>query len=263
MSDRLHDTLTSLRADTDRAPLADSTAVRARGNQRTRRQAIGTSLAVVALVAGAIGVSGALTGTNKAENLPADPTTSQTPSPAPSVETQPAIDTSLLLAVEDLPSLPPYEFAVGETLDAANTADAAERFLTVCGAAPSGDQTPDRALIRTFPSDLDASMWQWVAQYPTAGEADLAFGALTNACAADPGGATESLFGLPRDAVGIRTSEFSADPGSEFNGQVAGVVRQGDVVMVLGLGAMIRESDIDLDAFDAAVVVAAERLAAR
>ena len=72
MSDRLHDTLSTLRTDVDSMPLADSSAVRARGAQRTRRQAVGTSLAVVALVAGAIGISGALTGTNKANDLPAD-----------------------------------------------------------------------------------------------------------------------------------------------------------------------------------------------
>jgi hypothetical protein len=79
MSDRLHDTLSTLRTDVDHLPLADSSAVRARGTQRTRRQAIGTSLAVVALVAGAVGIGGALTGTNKAETqLPADRTTSAT-----------------------------------------------------------------------------------------------------------------------------------------------------------------------------------------
>ena len=61
MSDRLHDTLSTLRTDVDSMPLADSSAVRARGAQRTRRQAVGTSLAVVALVAGAVGISGALT----------------------------------------------------------------------------------------------------------------------------------------------------------------------------------------------------------
>ena len=70
MSDRLHDTLSTLRTDVDSMPLADSSAVRARGAQRTRRQAVGTSLAVVALVAGAVGIGSALTGTNKASDLP-------------------------------------------------------------------------------------------------------------------------------------------------------------------------------------------------
>ena len=263
MSDRLHDTLTGLRTDVDRAALADSTAVRARGNQRTRRQAIGTSLAVVALVAGVIGVSGALTGTNEAEQLPADPTTSQTPAPDPTVETRPAIDTSLLLAVEDLPPLPPYEFAIGETLDPANTADAEERFLTVCGTPPNGGETPERALIRTFPSDLDASVWQWVAQYPTVEEADTAFNALANdAWSAEPG-QTVTLLPLPAEAFGIRASAFSAEPDSGFNGEIAGIVRQGDTVLVLGLRGMLRKGDVDLEAFDAAVVQAAERVANR
>jgi hypothetical protein len=79
MSDRLRDTLSTLRTDVDHLPLADSSAVRARGTQRTRRQAVGTSLAVVALVAGAVGIGSALTGTNKAETqLPANRTTTPT-----------------------------------------------------------------------------------------------------------------------------------------------------------------------------------------
>ena len=262
MSDRLHDTLSALRTDVDSMPLADSSAVRARGTQRTRRQAVGTTLAVAALVAGAVGIGGALTGNNNADNLPAPaPTvsTSQTPSPDPTVETRPAIDTSVLLAADDMPPVPNQTFAVGETLDPATSADAEERYLTVCLSPPSGAQTPDLALLRTFPSDLDAFMWQWVAQYPTAGDAETAFGALTNACSAEPG-RTVTPLKLPTEASGIRATKFSADPGSEYNGGITGVVRQGDVVLVVGLRGMLRDGDVDLDAFDAAVVRAAERV---
>ena len=263
MSDRLHDTLATLRSDLDHAPLADSAAVRARGNQRTRRQAAGTTLAVVALVAGAVGVSGALTGDNKAEApLPSDRTTTA-PAPDPTAETQPAIDSSVLLAADEMPPVPNQELTVGETLEPATSADADERGVLVCQSAPNGGETPDRALLRTFPSDLDAFGFQWVAQYATVSEASQAFSALTNACAATPAGDTESLLGLPTGSTGVRTTAFSADPGSEFNGEVGGIVRSGDVVLVLGVRAMVREGEIDLDAFDAAVVNAAERIAAR
>jgi hypothetical protein len=103
MSDRLHDTLATLRTDVDSMPLADSSAVRARGAQRTRRQAVGASLAVVALVAGAVGIGGALTGTNKASNLPADrPTTSTT------AERKVGLASDPYLRAQDLAGIGPY-----------------------------------------------------------------------------------------------------------------------------------------------------------
>ena len=60
--DRVADTLTALRSDVDALPLADSGAVRRRGDLRTRHQVVGSSLVVVALVAGAIGLGAGLTG---------------------------------------------------------------------------------------------------------------------------------------------------------------------------------------------------------
>ena len=60
--DRVADTLTALRADVESIPLADSGAVRRRGEVRTRNQLVGSTLVVVALVAGAIGIGAGLTG---------------------------------------------------------------------------------------------------------------------------------------------------------------------------------------------------------
>ncbi len=57
-NDKLTLTLDTLRSDVERTPLADSMTVRRRGDQRTRRQAVGGALAVVALVAGVAGVLG-------------------------------------------------------------------------------------------------------------------------------------------------------------------------------------------------------------
>jgi hypothetical protein len=104
MSDRLHDTLSALRSDVDHMPLADSSSVRARGTQRTRRQAIGTSLAVVALVAGAVGIGGALTGTNKADTqLPAEQTTT-----APTDEQPLQLATDPFLKESDVAKVGPF-----------------------------------------------------------------------------------------------------------------------------------------------------------
>jgi hypothetical protein len=262
MSDRLHDTLSALRTDVDSMPLADSSAVRARGAQRTRRQAVGTSLAVVALVAGAVGIGSALTGTNKAEtNLPAERTTT-----APTVETRDPIGQGpVLLSPKELPTFPNQPFSAGETFVEATAADAEELGLVVCGGPPNGGVTAESAALSTFITDLDIRMWQWVAQYATVAEAEAAVDGLTSTCArngADPID-IKNAPSMPAVDTALRSAQFSAEPQSEFNGSVAGIVRQGDVVSVLGLNGMLRESDVDMDAFDASVVSAAERLTTR
>src|SRR6476646_961554 len=66
-NDKLTLTLDTLRSDVERTPLADSQTVRRRGDQRTRRQAVGGALAVVALVAGAAGLIGGVGGSNEAD----------------------------------------------------------------------------------------------------------------------------------------------------------------------------------------------------
>ena len=255
MSDRLHDTLATLRTDVDRTPLADSSAVRARGTQRTRRQAVGISLAVVALVAGAVGIGGALTGTNKADTqLPADHTTT-----APTAEDMRG--EIVLLSPAELPTFPNQPFSIGETLDPATTADTQERFLTMCGTPPSGGRAPASAVLRVFTTELDVSMWQWVALYPSPAEARSAVAALSAACTDK--GAIPVDVGTSEMPDAIRAGQFSADPGSDYHGEVVGVVRMGPVVTVLGLRGMLKESDVDFAAFDASLSNAAGRLSAR
>lgn len=259
MSDRLHDTLSSLRTDVDHMPLADSSAVRARGTQRTRRQAIGTSLAVVALVAGAVGISGALTGdNNKASNLPATRTTTTT------TEARGPITTSVLLQPNMVPGPANQKFNDGETLESATAAEAEQRGVMVCGTNldPAASATPVTSLLRTFPSDLDAFAWEWVAQYDSESVAKTVFNDLTALCT-DKTGVQVQTIGTVTPPTTIRASQFSADPGSEFNGSLAGIAIRGDTVVVLGLRAMMRESDISLNDFDAAVGSAADLVASR
>ena len=71
--DRMMLTLDALRRDVERTPLADSLTVRRRGDRRTRRQAVGGALAVVALIAGAAGIYGGLDGDKRATRVPASP----------------------------------------------------------------------------------------------------------------------------------------------------------------------------------------------
>jgi hypothetical protein len=250
MSDRLHDTLSALRTDVDSTPLADSSVVRARGNQRTRRQAVGTALAVVALIAGAVGIGGALTGNNNAE--------------APLPATKPAIGPEMLLTVDDLPTIQSRTFFLHETLAGDRRADAAQRKLTVCGQPPAGGTTPKRSLLRTFPSNShDGSMWQWVAQYADSDAAQKAFTELESGCPLKPGNKQPVANGLPQGATGFQASSFTVDANSNAFADVTGVTRHGDAVVVLGLSAYVPEAQVDLDAFDAAVIVATERIASR
>lgn len=260
MSDRLHDTLSTLRTDVDSTPLADSSAVRARGTQRTRRQAVGTTLAVVALVAGAVGIGGALTGTNKAETqLPADRTTT-----APTVDAPRPIDPALLVSPDKIPAPGTQTFVVGETLTSPTAADAEQRGLTVCGVNlnPAVPVPPANSFLRTFHTDLDPTAWELIAQYDSDSTAQVVFNELTATCTTAPGVQTKPI-GSASTPNTIRASQFSSDPGSEFHGQVTGIAVRGDAVVVLSVSAMMRESEFSLDAFDAAAVSAADDVANR
>src|SRR5512133_981854 len=78
-NDPMTTTLDTLRSDIERIPLSDSLTVRRRGDRRTRNQAVGGALAVVALVAGAVGIYGGLGGNDEATNLPASPSPTESP----------------------------------------------------------------------------------------------------------------------------------------------------------------------------------------
>jgi hypothetical protein len=79
-NDPMTNTLDTLRSDVERISLSDSLTVRRRGDRRTRNQAVGGALAVVALVAGAAGIYGGLGGDDEATNIPAvSPTPTESP----------------------------------------------------------------------------------------------------------------------------------------------------------------------------------------
>jgi hypothetical protein len=87
-NDPMANTLDTLRSDVERTPLSDSLTVRRRGDRRTRNQAVGGTLAVVALVAGAAGIYGGLGGDDEATNIPA---VTSTPEPTLALASDPLL----------------------------------------------------------------------------------------------------------------------------------------------------------------------------
>ena len=102
-NDPMTNTLDTLRSDVERIPLSDSLTVRRRGDRRTRNQAVGGALAVVALVAGAAGVYGGLGGDDEATNIPASPTPTESPL---SLSSDPLLRTTDLTGLGRYGSLP-------------------------------------------------------------------------------------------------------------------------------------------------------------
>ena len=102
-NDPMTNTLDTLRSDVERIPLSDSLTVRRRGDRRTRNQAVGGALVVVALVAGAAGIYSGLGGDDEATNIPA----TQTPTESPlSLSTDPLLKPTDITGLGRYGSLP-------------------------------------------------------------------------------------------------------------------------------------------------------------
>jgi hypothetical protein len=228
MSDRMNDTLTALRSDTERVPLSSSASVRRRGNQRTRRQAIGASLAAVAVVAAAVGISGQLLGGSN-EAVP------------PPIATQPAPSPALHSLAGD-PFLPAEGIQVGpyETFQRSPEAvDDSIRPLqclsspTTWGAAETQSQL--------YYSDLDATFVEHVLRYDSEATATTAAGTAAEDFAACPkGDPTEATVAdraaetLAVSSAAYRLSRVTTPKAdSEISYVEVGVVRDGNVVVVL------------------------------
>ena len=138
-ADPVRDTLTLLRSDVDSVSLADSAAVRRRGQARARHQAIAGVAGVFVLVAAVVGGSAALSGRHS--SAPPLPATTSTPTPT---ESAPAtLSPEHLLTADDFPGTdrgyPVFTLAKDGN---ATADDAAESScltgLTVDGAATGG-----------------------------------------------------------------------------------------------------------------------------
>lgn len=228
-TDRIADTLTALRTDIDRVPLAGSGSVRRRGEVRTRNQVIGSSLAVVALVAGAIGIGAGFTGgDDRSTRIPA--------SPSPTAETQRALAADPFFAEGDVqldsgpmkrsPASPDEQPKPLQCMPRPTTLGAAE--------APSA----------LFYSDVDPTFSEHVLRFATSEEAAAAADELRDSFAACPKGdpaevTSDDRLPAPLSPTAYHASRLStptADAGIGY--YELGVAREGNVLVVLQLNGM-------------------------
>lgn len=165
MTDRLEAKLRTLSRDLDQLGLADSDAVRRRGDRRTRNQVVGSSLAVVAVVAVVIGTAGGLTGNREATQAPpANPTVTTTQ------EQQLRLADRPFLRVEDLGSFGGYDQA-GPFIDA----DAPPEVLPEqCATRPGSWGSAELRATRYYQDGSEASIAEYVLRFGSAAEAEQA-----------------------------------------------------------------------------------------
>lgn len=154
-------TLSALRTDVERTPLADSLSVRRRGDRRTRHQAVGGALAVVALVAGAAGIVGGVDTDRRATEVPATPT--------PTV-TQETLAAAPFLPVEDLTGFDGYDQA-GPFIDAGQEPDL---LPEQCAVRPDGWEASEVLSTRYYQDGSDAEVREYVLRFDDVASAEQA-----------------------------------------------------------------------------------------
>jgi len=154
-------TLSALRTDVERTPLADSRSVRRRGDRRARNQAVGGALAVVALVAGAAGILGGIDGDRRATEIPATPTPTAT---------QESVAPEPFLLVEDLTGFGGYDQA-GPFIDAGQEPDI---LPEQCAAGPGGWGAPEVRSTRYYQDGSEAEIREYVLRFDDVGSAEQA-----------------------------------------------------------------------------------------
>jgi hypothetical protein len=230
-NDKLTLTLDTLRSDVERTPLADSTTVRRRGDQRTRRQAVGGAVAVVALVAGIAGVLGGAGGLNKADAPVA--------TGGPTAITE--VEKPLTLAAE--PLMDPAAFGAVGPYDGwqANLDQAAvDQQQSQCVPSPTilgAKESPGQLLY----GDLDARVIEHVVRFATSAQAQTAMQDLAGALATCTlGNGTDNPQYRPGPSVegtgadeALQASRTSSPPDSEVSYYELGLVRKANVLVVL------------------------------
>jgi len=188
-------TLSALRTDVERTPLADSRSVRRRGDRRARNQAVGGALAVVALVAGAAGIVGGLDNDRRATEIPATPT--------PTV-TQESVARAPFLLVDDLTGFGGYDQA-GPFIDADQEPDI---LPEQCAARPGGWEASQVRSTRYYQDGSEAEIREYVLLFDDVGSAEQA--ALKRAYTDLATGCSATVD--PRDGV-LTTRESVLVPG--------------------------------------------------
>lgn len=240
MPDRIQETLRTLQPDIDRVGLADSAAVRRRGDRRTRNQAVGAGAAVLAVVAGVVGVAGGLTGDRQAvEGPPATdgPTVSTSQEPEPEL----ALAAAPFLAPADLTGLGGYD-RVGPFVDAGREP---EILPEQCAARPGGWGAAEVRSTRYYQDGSEAEVRAYVLEFAT--EAAAVQAALKRAysdlatCPAtiDPSAGTlrtrdpEMPPGLPLNSAVRQSRYFVPEVASEPSYYEVASAHRANVVVVL------------------------------
>jgi hypothetical protein len=230
--DRMTLTLDALRRDVERTPLADSLTVRRRGDQRTRRQAVGGALAVVALVAGAVGIYGGLDGDKRATEVPA--------SPSPSAEPTHDLAAGPFLRVTDFGGFGGYDQA-GPFIDSGQEPDI---MPEQCATRPGGWGASEVRSTRYYQDGSEAEIREYVLRFGDTASAEQAalkraYADLAAACPAtvDPSEGTLTTRDselVPGLDTAVRNSRyFVPELASEPNYYEVATAHRGNVVVVL------------------------------
>lgn len=173
-ADPVRDTLTMLRSDVDGAPLADSAAVRRRGQARARHQAIAGVAGVFVLVAAVVGGSAALAGRHS--SAPPPPATTSTPTPT---ESAPAtLSPEHLLTADDFPGADRGYPVFTLAKDGNATADDAAESSCLTGLTVDGAVTGGRSFTSPAGKYTQSSV-NLVFQLPSADAAGTAEARIT------------------------------------------------------------------------------------
>lgn len=221
-------TLSALRTDVERTPLADSRSVRRRGDRRTRNQAVGGALAVVALVAGAAGIFGGTDGDRRATEIPATPT--------PTV-TQESIATAPFLTPADLTRFGGYDQA-GPFIDAgqAPVVDSQE-----CRVRPDAWGADEVRSTRFYQDGSEVGLYEYVLRFDSvaaAGQAALkrAYSDLAACPEVDPADGEQRVRD-PELVPGLEAQRlsrfFTPTVASETSYYEVAAIRRANIVVVL------------------------------
>jgi hypothetical protein len=234
--DKLTLTLDTLRSDVERTPLADSMTVRRRGDQRTRRQAVGGALAVVALVAGTAGILGGAGGFRQADAPPA----TQGPTASTDVEQRLALAVEPLIQPSDIGAIGPYT-----DWQLSPDAEQVDQPFNLCVPSPT-TLAPAISRYGHFYTDLDAGATEHALQFADTASARAAGDQLLAALAdCDLGAASDNIVTTPAKHVRVSDADDAqvaareaSPPDSEVSYYELAVVQKANVVVVLQWSSM-------------------------
>lgn len=236
MPDRIEETLGALRLDVERTALPDSGSVRRQGDRRTRNQVVASAFVTVALVAGAIGVTGALTGDRESIKGPPaqDPTISTTQEPRLSIAAQP------FLPADGLVGFGAYD-EIGTFVDAG---EEPKILPKECAVRPGGWEASQISSTRYYQDGTEAGIREYVLLFDDAASAEQAalkraYADLVASCPAsvDPSEGTLTTRDsqlVPGLDGAVRSSRyFVPEYASEPNYYEVATAHRGTVVVVL------------------------------